>query len=150
MQVIRQSSVFLPNKPGELARVIDAIARAKVNLLALTVVDSAEHGVIRIVTDHIDLLRDVFKQLNLNVTETDVLLVDLSNKPGALAQVVGLLAEAKVNINYAYVTSGAPGGRTSGILKVNDVKTAMKVIEKHRKIGEASARGTIRKSNRNA
>lgn len=148
MQIIKQSSVFLPNKPGELARLIDAIARAKVNLLALTVVDSQEHGVIRIVTENIDMLREVLKGLNLHVTETEVLLADLSNKPGALAQVVGLLAEAKVNINYAYVTSGAPGGRTNGILKVNDLRTAMKVLEKHKNIGEASARGTVRKSNR--
>lgn len=145
MQVVKQFSVFLPNKPGELARLIDAIAHAKINILALTIVDSQEHGVVRVVAEETQAIQDVTRKLNLHVTDTDVLMVDLSNKPGALAQVVGLLASAKININYAYVTSGAPGGRTTGILKLSDVKAAMKVLEKHRKITEASARGTVRK-----
>lgn len=145
MQVVKQFSVFLPNKPGELARLIDAIARAKVNVLALTIVDSQEHGVVRVVAEEHDAIRTIVANLNLHVTDTDVLRVDLSNKPGALAQVVGLLASAKININYAYVTSGAPGGRTTGILKVSDAKAAIKVLEKHRNITEASARGTVRK-----
>ena len=145
MQITKQFSVFIPNKPGELARLIEAVAEAKVNLVALTVVDSQEHGVVRIVAEQPDQMRGALKPLNIDVTETEVLLADLSNKPGALAQVVGLLAAAKININYAYVTSGAPGGRTTGVLKVNDMKAAMKVLEKHRKAGEASERGTVRK-----
>ena len=58
--------------------------------------------------------RDVLKKLNLPMTETDVLCVDLPNRPGALADVATLLGKNHININYAYVTSGAPGGRTTG------------------------------------
>lgn len=68
------------------------------------------------------------------VNETDVLCVQLSNKSGALATVTQKLAEAHINISYAYCTAGARGGRTTGILKVADVKKAMKILkESHSK-----------------
>jgi hypothetical protein len=63
------------------------------------------------------------------MTETDVLCLELSNRPGALADVATVLGEHHININYAYCTSGAPGGRTTGIFKVADPKKAMHVLK---------------------
>src|ERR1700756_2812067 len=103
-----QFSVFLVNKPGVLAQVTRALADEKVNLIALTLVDSQEHGVLRLVAANPDIARRVLTKLNLPMTETDVLCLDLSNRPGALADVAGILGEHHVNINYAYCTSGAP------------------------------------------
>jgi len=124
-----QFSVFLVNKPGVLAQVTGAIAEAKLNMLAMTLVDSQEHGVLRVVTDDAGATRQVLAKLNLPMTETEVLCLDLSNRPGALADVATLLGQSHVNINYAYCTSGAPGGRTTGIFKVADVKKAMHVLK---------------------
>ena len=124
-----QFSVFLVNKPGVLAQVTGAIAEAKLNMLAMTLVDSQEHGVLRVVTDDAAATRQVLGRLNLPMTETEVLCLDLSNRPGALADVATLLGQSHVNINYAYCTSGAPGGRTTGIFKVADVKKAMHVLK---------------------
>jgi hypothetical protein len=74
--------------------------------------------------------RAVLTKLNLPMTETEVLCIDLPNRPGALADVATLLGKNHININYAYVTSGAPGGRTTGILKVADRSKAMHVLKK--------------------
>jgi hypothetical protein len=63
------------------------------------------------------------------MTETEVLCLDLSNRPGALGDVATVLGEHHVNINYAYCTSGAPGGRTTGIFKVADPKKAIHVLK---------------------
>jgi hypothetical protein len=63
------------------------------------------------------------------MTETDVLVLEMANRPGALAEVCGRLAEAHVNISYAYCTTGTQGGRTKGIFKVADTKMAMKVLK---------------------
>jgi hypothetical protein len=123
-----QFSVFLVNKPGVLAQVTKAIAEAKLNMLAMTLVDSQEHGVLRVVTDDAAATRAVLAKLNHPRTETEVLCLDLSNRPGALSDVATLLGQNHVNINYAYCTSGAPGGRTTGIFKVADVKKAMHVL----------------------
>ena len=138
-----QFSVFLINKPGVLARVIESIAQAKVNLIALTIVDSREHGVLRLVANDPAKLREVLETLNLPVHETQVVTLELANRPGALASAVGRLAENKVNIDYAYVTADAPGGKTTGILKVDHVKKAEKVLDT--KLQRDSKRATVKK-----
>ena len=129
IQVQTQFSVFLVNKPGVLAQVTRALADSKVNLVAMTLVDSQEHGVLRFVAEDPAKARDVVKKLNLPTTETEVLSMELSNRPGALADVSGLLGENHVNINYAYCTSGAPGGRTTGIFKVADLHKAQRILK---------------------
>ena len=127
---LNQFSVFLVNKPGVLAQVTGALAQAKINLIAMTLVDSQEHGVLRMVVENAGEAREVLKKLNLPMTETEVLCVDLPNRPGALADVATLLGKEHININYAYVTSGAPGGRTTGVFKVADQAKALHVLKK--------------------
>ena len=128
MQALTQFSVFLVNKPGVLAQVIEAVAEAKINIVALTIVDSQEHGVLRIVGADAEALRNILRSLNLPTTETQVLAAELPNRPGALASALRRLADAHVNINYAYVTSGSPSGKTMGILKVSSLTKAMKLL----------------------
>ena len=127
---LTQFSVFLVNKPGVLAQVTGALASEKVNLIAVTLVDSQEHGVLRIVPESVSAARAVLTRLNLPMTETEVLCIELPNRPGALADVANQLGTAHININYAYVTSGAPGGRTTGVFKVADQAKALHVLKK--------------------
>ena len=124
-----QMSVFLVNKPGILAQVTGALADGKVNIVAMTLVDSQEHGVLRLVPEDVATARTVLSRLNLPTTETDVLCLDLPNRTGALADVASILGKNHININYAYCTSGAPGGRTNGIFKVADPAKAQKVLK---------------------
>lgn len=129
MHLDTQFSIFMVNKPGVLARVLNTLAVAKINIVAMTMMDSAEHGVMRLVGSSHERVREVLTQLNMQFSETDVLCVNLPNKAGALADITAKLASAHINIAYAYVTAGARGGRTTGILKVADVKKAMKVLQ---------------------
>ena len=85
VKTLVQFSVFLVNKPGVLAQVTGALAAEKINLVAMTLVDSQEHGVLRMVIENPAEARQVLKKLNLPMTETEVLCVDLPNRPGALA-----------------------------------------------------------------
>ena len=80
MQTTKQISVFLENKPGRLANVLLALAREKVNITALTVMDSHEHNVLRFVADDLDKTRQVLKELSTPFAETEVLLVELRNQ----------------------------------------------------------------------
>lgn len=128
--VSTQFSVFLVNKPGVLAQVTRALADEKVNIVAMTLVDSQEHGVLRLVPADADSARAVLAKLNLPMTEAEVLCLDLPNHPGALADVATLLGQNHININYAYCTSGAPGGRTTGVFKVADQTKARHVLKK--------------------
>ena len=130
MRVETQFSIFLVNKPGVLAQVTSALAKAKVNMIAMTLVDSSEHGVLRIVcTDEADKVRRVLARVYDQFTETEVLALDLSNKPGVFAAAAEKLAAAHININYAYCTGGAHGGKTTAIFKVADLKKALRVLK---------------------
>jgi len=133
MYIVAQFSVFMVNKPGVLARALSEFARERVNIVAITMMDSAEHGVMRVVFEEPSKARDVLTRLNMPYNETEVLCVNLANKSGALATVAEKLATGHINISYAYCTAGAKGGRTTGVLKVSDVKKAMKLLENHNK-----------------
>jgi len=128
MKTETQFSVFLVNKPGVLAQVCDALAKSKINIVALTMMDSSEHGVLRLVVEHAAKAREVLKRLNVPMTETEVLVVEMSNRPGAMSNVCTRLASAHININYAYLTTGASGGRACAVLKVADTKKAIATL----------------------
>jgi hypothetical protein len=86
METTKQLSVFLENKPGRLASLLRALAREKVNVVALTIMDSHEHSVLRLVTNDLSSTRQVLSGLNVSSTEADVLVVDLRNQPGGEQQ----------------------------------------------------------------
>ena len=128
METAKQVSVFLENKPGRLAQVLSALAKEKVNVTALTVMDSHEHSVLRLVTGDSAKTLDVLKGLNMRHAEAEVILVELRNQPGALAHVCEELAGEHINIDYCYVSSGGRNGRVLGIFKVANMDKAMKLL----------------------
>lgn len=144
MHTDTQFSIFLVNKPGVLAQVCQKLADDKVNVVAMSMMDSMEHGVLRVVVGDARQARRTISSIGVPSTETDVLMVEMPNRPGALSDVVGRLAGAHVNVNYAYCTTGAPNGKTVGIFKVSDVSKAMKVLDE-RKPRRKADNGTLRK-----
>jgi len=148
MYVTTQFSVFMVNKPGVLAHILGELAKAKINIIAMTVTDSVEHGVLRVVLDNADLAEQIIGKANLPVNKTEVLCVNLDNKAGALAVVAEKLAVNHINISYAYCTAGAKGGRTTGILKVADVKKAMKILQENNRASKS--RPQLRRPQANA
>jgi hypothetical protein len=129
MYVATQFSIFMVNKPGVLAQILGEFARAKINVIAMTVMDSVEHGVLRVVFETATNAEAVLSRLNMPYNQTEVLCVNLANRAGAFAAVAEKLAKSHINISYAYCTAGAQGGKTTGVLKVADVKKAMKVLQ---------------------
>jgi hypothetical protein len=105
------------------------LAHEKVNIVAMTMMDSVEHGVMRLVGTKSAKVRDILQQMNMQFSESQVLCINLPNKAGAFADAAEKLSKAHINISYAYCTAGARGGRTTGVLKVADVKKAIKVLE---------------------
>ena len=133
MYIAPQFSIFMVNKPGVLAQVLGEFARAKINVTAMTMMDSVEHGVLRVVVAAPEKAKEVLLKLNMPYNQTEVLCVTLDNKAGALATVAEKLAKNHINISYAYCTAGAKGGRTTGVLKIADVKKAMRLLQQSHK-----------------
>jgi hypothetical protein len=124
----KQISVFLENKPGRLANVLSALARQKVNVLALTVMDSHEHSVLRFVPDNHDRTRGVLKELSIPFADSEVCLVELKNQPGELAHICEQLGAEHINIEYAYCSSGGRNGKTVGVFKLGNAAKAGKIL----------------------
>jgi hypothetical protein len=128
METTKQVSVFLENKPGRLANVLSALAREKVNITALSVMDSHEASVLRVVTNDVARTLQVLNGLGAKHAESDVLVVELRNQPGALARVCELLGADHINIEYAYCSAGGRNGKTFGVFKVSNTEKAMRVL----------------------
>lgn len=131
MHTTRQFSIFLENEPGRLAEVAGTLAKAHVNIIALDVPQVADQAVLRLVVDDPGRARSLLKREGLPFAENEVLVLDLENVPGALASVAHKLAKARVNIEYAYGSTGESTFRTRVILQVSDGLRARKVLEDH-------------------
>lgn len=143
-----QFSVFLVNKPGVLARVCQQLADEKVNIVALTMMDATEHGVLRLVAAKPEEARTALAKLDVPSAETSVIAAGMPNRPGAMADVVQRLASGRVHIDYAYCTTGAVGGKTLGIFRVSDVNRAQKILSERKPQRKAKVKATSRRANR--
>ena len=130
MQTAKQFSVRLVNKPGRLAAVLSSLAKEKVHLLALTVVDSTDRSTLRFVPDDPLAAGAALEAMNVAFDEAEVLLADLSNQNGAFQHLCERLAGEHVNIDYAYGSASgrAQKGAALAVLKVNDAAKAQRVL----------------------
>ena len=117
METAKQITVFLENKPGRLANILAELAHQKINITALSVMDRTEHNVLRLVADDPAKTVRIIQGLSTPCTETDVLLVELRNQPGALAHVCGALAAEHIHIEPAkkyFINAGSVGQPRDG------------------------------------
>ena len=128
MQITRQLAIFLENKPGTLARVCDALAAASINIYAISVSDTIDHSVIRLVLSDPRRALILFEEHGTLVVEDDVLMVDGDNKPGSLARICHKLAAARINIEYCYCATSPDSKKGLMILRASDPKKALKVL----------------------
>ncbi|HKS38817.1 MAG TPA: ACT domain-containing protein [Verrucomicrobiae bacterium] len=128
MQITKQLAIFLENKPGTLARLCDALAAGKINIYAITVSDTIDHSVIRLVVSDPRKTLLLLEEYGTLVVEDDVLMVDGDNKPGALARICHRLAAAKINIEYCYCATSPDAKKGLLILRPSDPQKALKTL----------------------
>jgi hypothetical protein len=120
----KQLSVFLENKAGRLARVTRVLGEASINIRALSIADTSDFGILRIIVN--DPLRayTVLKEAGFTVSETEVIAVRVQDTPGGLAAVLEQMSEASLNIEYLYAFLGTSEKDALVIFKVEDIKKA--------------------------
>jgi hypothetical protein len=128
MQITKQLAVFLDNRPGMLANVLNALAEAGVDIYAITTSDTVDHSVIRLVVSDYRKALHMFEEHGTLVVEDDVVMIEGANKQGELARIALKLAKAKVNIEYCY--SATPPRAKSGLLimRVSHPERALKAL----------------------
>lgn len=127
VRTAKQLSLFLENKPGVLAKLCRAMSREGISLKAVSVSDSVDHAVVRLVVDKPAKARRLFDEHNLLVIENEVLAVGLPDRPGALGKVAARLSKAKLNISYLY-GSAVNGAASSALLYMRVEAPRKKVL----------------------
>lgn len=124
MSVMRQISVFLENVPGRLATLCNTLETAGVDMRAMTTSEASDHAVVRILVSDVDAAEKALREANLPFSTVDVLGIEVSDEPGALGKVAIRLADAEINVEYAYATAVAGNSRALCVFKVADPKAA--------------------------
>lgn len=129
-KIVQQLAVFLENKPGALAMVCDALAAAKINIFGLSVSDTTDHSVVRMVVSNSEKAIGIFEEHGALVVESDVLMIQNDNRPGSLSRIAHALSAKKINIDYGYLASMPLAKKGLLILRVTDPKKALGILKK--------------------
>jgi hypothetical protein len=128
MDIVKQLSVFLDNKPGTLGAVCEELAKAKINIYALTISDTVDHAVVRMVVSDTRKALLMFEERGVLVVENEVLFIENDNKPGSLSKIAKKLAAVKINIEYAYLASSPKSKKGLLILRPSNTKKALDAL----------------------
>ena len=125
---IKQLSVFLENRPCQLVTITDALAKEGINIRAMSLADTQDFGILRLIVNDPEHAREVLKANDCVVRQNEVVVVAVEDKPGSLAEVSKILAEHEVNIEYmsAFVTSSNKYAYV--VLRVNQNERAEELL----------------------
>ena len=125
---IKQISVFLENTTGRLSEVTKTIANAGINLRAISIADTADFGILRIIVDKTEAAVDALNTAGFTTRQTDVVAVEIEDVPGSLAKLMEVFQQSKVNIEYLYSSLEGLVGKAVVIFKLEDHSKALKIL----------------------
>jgi len=127
---VKQISVFLENRKGRLQEALETLAAAKLNIRALSIADTADFGILRLILPDPDKAKKVLKKNNFTVSENDVIVVEVPDNPGGLAGVLKVLNEADMNVEYLYAFVEKSGKKALVVLRTEKTIPAAKALKK--------------------
>ncbi len=126
---IQQLSVFLENKPGSLKKALGALADAKVNISTLALADTKEFGILRLLIKDSEKGKAALEKGGFTVKQTEVLAVEVEDRPGGLAAVLAPVEAAGVNVEYMYAFSTGTKGKAVLIFRFSDLDKAIQALK---------------------
>jgi hypothetical protein len=128
--IVKQVSVFLENRAGRLAEVTGILADQNINIRALSLADSVDFGILRLIVDDVERAKPILKEQGLTVRETDVVAVEVPDRPGGLAHLLRLLQGEQLNVEYMYAFVKAPSQSAVMIFRFHDLEKALEVLQR--------------------
>lgn len=128
---IKQISVFIENNPGRLAEITAVIAQAGIDLRAVSLADTSDFGILRVIVDNPQKTEQVLKDAGYTVAVTDVIAVGLKDEPGEFSKAVKVLADNGINIEYMYAFTGNHAGTAYVIIKLDQLEKGMNKLQEN-------------------
>ena len=125
---VEQLAVFLENKSGRLAAITRILSDNGINIRALSVADTADFGILRVIVDQTDKAKQVLKDAGFTVGLTDVVAVEVEDRPGGLSDVLAVLNQVEINVEYMYAFVEKSSQNAVIIFRFDDADTAIEVL----------------------
>jgi hypothetical protein len=127
---VEQISIFLENKSGRLAEVTDILANNGINIRALSLADTADFGILRLIVNNPEKTKEVLKKNGFTVGKNEVVAVELPDRPGGLAGILSALKGKDINVEYMYAFVQKSEGNAVLIFRFDDIENAIDTLRK--------------------
>jgi len=125
---VKQISVFLENKSGRLEQVTRELGDNNINIRALSIADTTDFGILRLIVNDPGLASTILKKNGFTVSVTDIIAVEVADKPGGLADILDILQEAEINIEYLYAFLEKASNAALVVFRVEQLEEAIKIL----------------------
>lgn len=125
---VKQISIFLENKAGRMAEVTNALGRVGVNIRALSLADTTDFGILRLIVNDNEKAIKTLREQGFTVGETDVLAVEVPDRPGGLGQILGIIQGAGMNVEYMYAFVERSSDNAVIIFRLENIDEAIRVL----------------------
>ena len=125
---IKQLSIFVENQFGRLEAIIEAIGKKGVNIRALSMADTTDFGILRVIVDDTAKAKEALDEIGVIAKATDVIAVYIDDKTGGLASILKLITNAEISVEYMYAFLSRDEGKALMVLKADDEEAAEKVL----------------------
>jgi hypothetical protein len=129
--LVQQISIFIENKSGRLAEVTRVLGEAGVNIRALSLADTSDFGILRLIVDQTDKAKAVLKEKGFTVNKTEVIAVEVPDRPKGLFGILHVLDQSSVNVEYMYAFVERCGENAVIIFRFDNVAEAIRVLQKN-------------------
>lgn len=127
---IKQLSIFLENRKGRMRKALDVLANADINIRALSIADTSDFGILRLIVPEPERAQKVLEENNFVVKMGEVIAVEMSDKPGGLSAILGILDESNINLDYLYAFVDEKEERAIVLLHPEDIDSGVEALEK--------------------
>jgi hypothetical protein len=125
---VTQLSVFMENKPGHLQNVLKTLADQKINIITLTIAETSDFGILRMIVNDAEKAKKVLHDARITCSTTEVLAIELDDKPGSLFKAIDTFSKNNLNIEYMYAFTEKRGDRAVMIFRFDDIEAAKKAM----------------------
>lgn len=126
---LKQISIFLENKKGRLKKAINVLSQADINIRALSIADTSEFGILRLIVPQPEEAQKVLEENNFVVKVNEVIAVEVPDKPGGLDGILGVLHDSNTNVEYIYAFVEKNSDNAVVVIRTEDIDEGIKVLE---------------------